>query len=412
MVKVTSSTIDIYTVPSTAPLQRRQILVERSQNTPSTTNLRRKEIRRRSIEMFSDSSDSETSFFDDSDDNDDVTVFFGKHGNKFQNVRDGDRENLRPTNTDDGNCRYRHEKTKSCEILLSPKMQRRAGLKNSKTTSNFQKSASMDFGFHPPTRNFSVPNLSSVRKTSDENRSKCGEEDRYLSSPRLKRKQMDITKSAAFKEIYAHNLRLYSAVLAKQVASTGQIGREMNQIRRNKLKERVLNNNNNNNIENNNDNNTNKEMYKRSNSFAHSVGAEESGRLQRSKRSNSASSEQIRKQLQDAAFVAMPIPLSNSDDDIRPSEEECCLRGRSQSLVPSRDILKRMSAKKTTDENQNEICDVISELPQPTQPQRRNQRSQAAFKRKEQLKEKLDSFDLVLGKTSNFLAKVKTVRKE
>ena len=63
------------------------------------------------------------------------------------------------------------------------------------------------------------------------------------------------------------------------------------------------------------------------------------------------------------------------------------------------------------DENQNEICDVISELPQPTQPQH-NQRSQAAFKRKEQLKEKLDSFDLVLGKTSNFLAKVKTIRKE
>ena len=70
------------------------------------------------------------------------------------------------------------------------------------------------------------------------------------------------------------------------------------------------------------------------------------------------------------------------------------------------------------DENQNEICDdVISELPsQPTQPQQpqsqRSERSQAAFKRKEQLKEKLESFDLVLGRTSSFLAKVKTIRKE
>ena len=233
MVKVTSSMIDIYTVPNTAPLQRRQFVIEPEDIVPPhSSTLPRKDIRRYSMdaaEFLSDSSDSETSFFDDSDDNDDVTVFFGKHGSRYRNFRDGDATSAR-------GCEAMRKKKQSiansCEMLASPRINRKGNkISHSKTTSNIHRSTEEAFfGTRPPVRNFSVPNLSAYAngsKTSDCNTKKArsqsptSEEDAmqrnaYLLSPRMKRKQQsDITKSAAFKEIYAHNLRLYSAVLAK-----------------------------------------------------------------------------------------------------------------------------------------------------------------------------------------------------
>ena len=59
------------------------------------------------------------------------------------------------------------------------------------------------------------------------------------------------------------------------------------------------------------------------------------------------------------------------------------------------------------DENQNEVNGGGRASP----PQQK-QRSREAFRRKEELKEKLDSFDAILDRTSCFLAKVKTIRKQ
>ena len=237
MVKITSSTIDIYTVPNTAPLQRRQISLSPQQQhqqrqTPSTTNLRRKEFRQqrqsndfsmKTNEFFYDSSDSETSFFDDSDDNDDVTVFFGRHAQNYRNLRNGEECSMTKQQQKQQNFKKRNI-VKSCEMLASPRTERKSNnnnnnnnnnniksLKTSQTTSKIQKSMS-DLGFRPPLRNFSVPNLSSWGKKLSEDNQQI---DVDSFSPRLKRKQTDITKSAAFKEIYARNLRLYSKVLAK-----------------------------------------------------------------------------------------------------------------------------------------------------------------------------------------------------
>ncbi|XP_047145685.1 probable myosin light chain kinase DDB_G0279831 isoform X2 [Hydra vulgaris] len=63
------------------------------------------------------------------------------------------------------------------------------------------------------------------------------------SSPRTNRKSIDITSSKEYKEIYASNVRLYSVVIAKQMASLGQVGREMNDLRRSKTKKKALNGN-------------------------------------------------------------------------------------------------------------------------------------------------------------------------
>lgn len=229
MVKITSSTIDIYTVvPNTAPLQRRQINMAAQQQqlqkqTPSTTNLRRKEYRqtaskdfsRETNELFYDSSDSETSFFDDSDDNDDVTAFFGRHAQNYRNLRNGEEcSEMTAQQQKQHQFKNKRDIVKSCEMLASPRTERKNNntLKQNQTTSRIQKNME-DLGFQPPSRNYSVPNLSSwnsSKKVSDE------ETTTSTFSPYLKRKQTtDITKSAAFKEIYAHNLRLYSKVLAK-----------------------------------------------------------------------------------------------------------------------------------------------------------------------------------------------------
>jgi hypothetical protein len=238
MVKVTSSMIDIYTVPNTAPLQRRQLVIEPEDILPPhSSTLPRKELRRFSMdagEFLSDSSDSETSFFDDSDDNDDVTVFFGKHGSRYRNFRDGDATSAREY---EAMRRKKQSIANSCEMLASPRLNRKGNkISHSKTTSNIHRSATDDafFGSRPPVRNFSVPNLSAYangNRTTDCNTKKARSEsptseeeivqrNSYLLSPRMKRKQqVDITKSAAFKEIYAHNLRLYSAVLAKVICA-------------------------------------------------------------------------------------------------------------------------------------------------------------------------------------------------
>ena len=232
MVKITSSTIDIYTVvPNTAPLQRRQINMaaqqqqqQQQKQTPSTTNLRRKEYRQHqqttndfsteTNEYFYDSSDSETSFFDDSDDNDDVTTFFGRHAQNYQNLRNGEEYSHQTQQQRQHQYKNRRDIVKSCEILASPRTERKTNnnnkiMKSSQTTSRMQTNME-DLGFRPPSRNYSVPNLSSW------NSKKVVDEDTASFTPHLKRKQTtDITKSAAFKEIYAHNLRLYSKVLAK-----------------------------------------------------------------------------------------------------------------------------------------------------------------------------------------------------
>ncbi|XP_065652646.1 uncharacterized protein LOC105844996 isoform X4 [Hydra vulgaris] len=63
------------------------------------------------------------------------------------------------------------------------------------------------------------------------------------SSPRTNRKSIDITSSKEYREIYASNVRLYSVVIAKQMASLGQVGREMDDIRRSKTKKKALNGN-------------------------------------------------------------------------------------------------------------------------------------------------------------------------
>ena len=245
MFKITSSTIDIYTVPNTAPLQRRHIDLraqhqhyQEQHPTPATTNLRRKEFRQSSRndfsmetnELFYDSSDSETSFFDDSDDNDDVTAFFGRHAHKYQNLRNGeDSSTLANQGQQQQDNNKKREITKSCEMLVSPRTERRNNkntINNNRTikTSHTHSSISAQqknmthLGFRMYSRNFSVPNLSSVeKKHSEDLYQQQTQEDSSISSfsPRLKRKQTDITKSAAFKEIYAHNLRLYSSVLAK-----------------------------------------------------------------------------------------------------------------------------------------------------------------------------------------------------
>jgi hypothetical protein len=120
----------------------------------------------------------------------------------------------------------------------------------------------------------------------------------------------------------------------------------MNEIRRNKIKERAMGTQE--------TAESKRSVYKRSKSFA--TGSRQDSTLNankiRGKRSNSASSDLIRSQIQNATFMGQSnLPLaekSNSDDDLRSVIlEECCdeFRGRSMSLAPTKDILSRVSWK-------------------------------------------------------------------
>lgn len=152
---------------------------------------------------------------------------------------------------------------------------------------------------------------------------------------------------------FLHDLIIFCFSLFQQIATTGQVGREMNEIRRNKLKERALKpeaKQQQQPPQQQQPSQQQQQQYRRSKSFGNIVSApakkhENDPEL---RRSQSASSEFLRHQIQQC------IPKIKDNESKQSSHEDLSkiieeedvekMRARSQSLLPSKELIERVSA--------------------------------------------------------------------
>lgn len=209
MVKITTGFIDVYT---TAP--------KYADNMQRFINGRdRKEVKQ--IPFISDSSDSETSYFGDSSDEETTSVNGQNKNDRNNNINNNNEINRKMTRRQ---ISCLEPGTNKINMLFSPKLSRKQistsalDLSRSKPIAKKHHTADDASKLRLPLqqqRTGSQSDLSKYSSTSPIEEDALYQKNSYLLSPRIRRKQFDITKSPAYKEIYAHNLRLYSAVLAK-----------------------------------------------------------------------------------------------------------------------------------------------------------------------------------------------------